>query len=85
MNAIAYIWLTIDPAAVPSALHHRLTLRMLEPNGNRLDTIVATRHVEVHKVRPLVISPPFEGGTWAASNGPSNNSIDRRALSYFPT
>jgi peptidase M23-like protein len=30
--------------------------------------------------RPLVIYPPLRGGDWLAANGPSNDSIHRRAL-----
>jgi murein DD-endopeptidase len=83
MSAIAFIWLTMDPATIPSALHHRLTFRVLDPNGNGVDTIVESRQVEVRKDRPLVLPPPFEGGTWAAGNGASSTSIHRRAFTVI--
>ena len=83
MSAIAFIWLTIDPATLPSSLHHRLTFRLLDPNGNGVDTIVDSRQVEVRKDRPLVLSPPFEGGIWAAGNGPSSTSSHRRAFTVI--
>ena len=81
MNAIAFIWLTTDPSSVPSVLHHRLTFRILDPSGNGMDTIVNSPKVEVRRDKPLVVTPPFKGGTWAAGNGPSHTSIHRRAFS----
>jgi len=36
--------------------------------------------VAVSKVKPLVLGPPLRGADWLAANGPSNNSIHRRAL-----
>ena len=83
MTAIVFMWLTIDPAMIPSALHHRLTFRVLDPKGNGTDTIVECPQIDVDRERPIVITPPFRGGTWAAGNGPSNNSIHRRALTVL--
>ena len=83
MSAIVFLWLALDPAAVPSLLHHRLTFRTLDRNANGVDTMVETRQMEVGRGRPIVLTPPFKGGTWAVGNGPSETSIHRRALTLL--
>jgi hypothetical protein len=55
---------------VPVQLWHRLTFA----DG----TIDAGRSPITP--RPLVINPPLRGGDWLAANGPSNDSVHRRAL-----
>lgn len=80
MRAVLFLWLTVDSTAVPHTLRHRFTFKTSSPNGGSEEKILECCPIDVHKESPVVITPPFRSGTWAASNGPSNTSNHRRAL-----
>jgi murein DD-endopeptidase len=80
MTVLVYVSLTVDRATVPSTLRHQFTFKTPKLDGSGKETIVEGAQVEVCKETPVVITPPFRSGTWAAANGPSNTSIHRRAL-----
>lgn len=80
MRAIVFLWLSVDRTAVPHTLRHRFTFKTSNPNGGEEEKIVEGCPIDVQKVGPVVIAPPFSSGTWAVGNGPSNTSIHRRAL-----
>jgi murein DD-endopeptidase MepM/ murein hydrolase activator NlpD len=72
MRAIVYLWITLDAGvAVPSSLRHRITGKSLSITGPA---------VAVSAAKPIAIGPPLRGANWLAANGPSNNSVHRRAL-----
>lgn len=69
-----------DERAVPLQLWHRLMFKWTVPNGNTIERSLDGGRVTLAGQRPLVIAPPLRGGDWLAANGPSNESIHRRAL-----
>ena len=80
MRVVLYIWLTVDNVAVPSILRHQFTFKAPKLVGSDEERHVEGAQIEVRKEKPVVITPPFRSGTWAAGNGPSNTSIHRRNL-----
>ena len=78
MRAVVYLWLTMERGAVPRILRHRFAFRGSSPGASGDETIVEGAPIVVHDQSPVVITPPFRNGTWAAANGPSNTSIHRR-------
>jgi murein DD-endopeptidase MepM/ murein hydrolase activator NlpD len=86
MRAIIYLWLTFDsPSAVPAALRHRLTTRIIASadgagQGSEMEVKGEGAEIKVRAEPPLVLSPPLRGGEWLAANGPANASGHRRAM-----
>ena len=77
-QAIAYLWVTAEPIAVPQVLEHRfLTGAPDSLDAVPRDTLVGPV-VPVRVLRPPVIAAPLRGGPWVAANGPSNTSGHRR-------
>jgi len=79
MRVVVYIWLTVEKVAVPSTLRHQFTFKVPKLDGSGQESYVEGVQIEVRKESPVVITPPFRSGTWAAGNGPSNTSIHRRS------
>jgi hypothetical protein len=72
LRAVAYLWISIESdGKIPTALHHRITSGSQTVEGNA---------VMVSREKPLVLGAPLRGSNWFAGNGPSNNSIHRRAM-----
>jgi murein DD-endopeptidase MepM/ murein hydrolase activator NlpD len=80
MRVIVFMWLTVDKARVPLSLRHQFTFKSPKLVGSDEERSVEGPQTEVRKQRPVVITPPFKDGIWAAGNGPSNTSVHRRAL-----
>ncbi len=73
-RAIAFMWVSLTPAAVtPKSLRHRLLLR--SENGTT-DTVVSTS-VAVRTESLAMLGAPVHGGPWVAIRGPSNTSGHR--------
>ena len=80
LRAVLLLHLRIeDERAVPTQLRHRLTFNWTSGGKTSEDTIDGGR-VNPVAGRPLVIAPPLRDGDWLAANGPSNDSVHRRAL-----
>jgi murein DD-endopeptidase len=80
LRAVLLLHLRIeDERAVPAQLWHRLTFKWTRGGNPSEDTIDGGR-INLVAGRPLVIAPPLRGGDWLAANGPSNESVHRRAL-----
>lgn len=90
-TAILFVWLTLRPGIVPTALTHRFTLRTGSSDGATRRSgsarVTGEPAVVVHGVDvpvatndPRVVGPPLEGDDWLAANGPDNGSDHRRAL-----
>jgi hypothetical protein len=73
-SAVAFLWLSVDPANVPASLSH--TLHATAASGTIL---AAALEVQVSEERPLAIGPPLRGSNWYAANL-SNTSGHRRAI-----
>ena len=72
MRAVLMLHLRFeDDRPVPAQLWHRLTFA---------DGTIDAGRIAVNTQRALVIDPPLRGGDWLAGNGPSNDSVHRRAI-----
>jgi hypothetical protein len=80
LRAIVFMWFTVDKGSVPFSLRHRFTVASPKLIGSDEQRFVEGPQIEVRKQTPVVITPPFQNGIWAAGNGPSNTSVHRRAL-----
>ena len=81
MRAIVMLELIIDGnRPVPALLWHRLTFSVATPGAAPIEQSMDVARVPVGTQQPLVIDPPLRGGDWLSANGPSNNSVHRRAL-----
>ena len=81
MRAIAWIWVTIDPAAtVPGSLRHRVTAEAPGAGGVKRTGSLDGVRTEVNRQATPTLAPPFGPGVWFAGNGPSNASIHRRTI-----
>jgi hypothetical protein len=81
MRAIAWMWVTIDPAAtVPGSLRHRLTAETTGAGGVKRTGLLDGVRTDVHRVATPALAPPFGAGVWLAANGPSNTSLHRRTM-----
>jgi pimeloyl-ACP methyl ester carboxylesterase len=79
MRAVIYLLITVERQAdVPAALHHRLVFKSDSAAGNS-EEVVKGGQVTVSRKKPLVLSPPLRGEGWVAAEGPSNDSVHRRA------
>jgi len=79
MRAVVFLQIAIDKEAnIPRALHHRLSFKADEPNGE--ERVVDGAVVVIHRRQPLVISPPLRGERWVALSGMSNTSLHRRTI-----
>jgi murein DD-endopeptidase len=79
--AVIYLWVSLDGSekldALPKSLLHRIEMKIGDyPEAITLDGVP----VAVDKNPVTVIAPPLRGEDWLAGNGPSNNSVHRRAL-----
>lgn len=84
---IAFLWLTAAPGTVPTALTHRLALRIAGPPATSSTAASGDLAVDVNGIvtpvssqRPRAISPPLEGDHWLAANGPDNTANHRRTI-----
>jgi hypothetical protein len=74
-RGIAFLWVTLpETSKIPATIHHRVIFNNKSFEGAPVD--VVTKPVPV-------LGPPIRGDGWFAGNGPSNQSIHRRALFSF--
>ena len=81
-RSVVFMWIVL-PAAVPAPalLRHRVVFSSVPTGGtsaaeSRLEGFpVPVKHDAI-----LRLSPPFNGGTWVAGSGPSNDSDHRRTI-----
>jgi murein DD-endopeptidase MepM/ murein hydrolase activator NlpD len=86
-RGIVYVWIeaALDRPA-PGTLRHSMvfsrgsTIGEKTGDGSPTETILAEFPVTVNHEAPLILKPPFDGGIWAAGEGPSNNSGHRRSI-----
>lgn len=79
MRAVIWMWIRVEPGSVPKGLRHRLEIAAATPAG-RVAGVLEPPRVEVRGLVTPVLDPPFRDGMWLAGNGPSNESVHRRAL-----
>ena len=81
MRAIVYMWLTFDnQEAIPRTLRHRFVFTLEGADGKTEEHDLEFSGPDVSPGQPITISPPLKAGPWYAANGPSNQSIHRRAV-----
>ncbi len=72
-----FLWIVVEPIAVPSMLRHRITVLPDGQSANDEELLVPVSLEE-----PVVLGPPLRGENWVAGNI-SNRSRHRRALFPF--
>lgn len=80
LRAVVYMWVSVDPQAVPTALRHRLTFTVTDASGKSAERVLEGARITVNKEAAIVIGSPLRGGNWVVGNGPSNTSGHRRTL-----
>jgi hypothetical protein len=83
-RSVVYLWIELQPNhPVPTSLRHRLTFQPATQANDGSTTPDATLEdfpvLISHDAVP-VLSPPFNGGTWLAGDGPANDSPHRRTI-----
>jgi murein DD-endopeptidase len=73
-----FLWVTFDELEdIPAAIVERISVKI----GDYPEAFsIVTPPTSVDKNPVVVISSPLVGDDWLAGNGPSNNSVHRRAL-----
>jgi murein DD-endopeptidase MepM/ murein hydrolase activator NlpD len=73
-----FVWVTFDKLEdIPAVIAARISVRI----GDYPEALsIVTPATSVDKNPAVVISSPLAGEDWLAGNGPSNNSVHRRAL-----
>jgi murein DD-endopeptidase MepM/ murein hydrolase activator NlpD len=73
-----FMWVTFDKLEdIPAAIAERISVKI----GDYPEALsIVTPPTSVDKNPVVVISSPLVGEDWLAGNGPSNNSVHRRAL-----
>lgn len=80
-RAIIFLWIELKPdQRAPASLRHRLVFASGAPGSTTAETTLEDFPVAVSEDAALVLSPPFNGGIWAAGDGPSNDSDHRRSV-----
>src|SRR5216683_991096 len=64
----------------PNVLRHRITFAAGAPSGAATETVLDDFPVTVSKDLAPLLRSPFEGGSWFAGEGPSNDSDHRRTI-----
>jgi murein DD-endopeptidase len=91
-RAIIYMWAEIAAGTkVPATLRHRMVFSIGSTGstsstggegtgGSPAETTLVDFPVAVSQDAALVLRSPFDGGIWAAGEGPANNSGHRRSV-----
>jgi hypothetical protein len=83
-RAVVYMWIALDKDHnVPHSLRHKLSVTFSRNEGKMDEATLDIAGPDVAQAAPIVIAPPFKGGSWFAGNGPSNMSVHRRALLLY--
>jgi hypothetical protein len=80
-RSVIFMWIELTPnRAVPVSLQHRMTFSAAAEGASPADATLEDFQVPVNRAAVLRLSPPFNGGTWVAGSGPSNESDHRRTI-----
>jgi murein DD-endopeptidase len=81
-RSVIFMWIELPSGrAMPGTLRHRMVFSAAAAEGgNQTDTTLDDFQVPVNHAGVPILNPPFDGGTWLAGSGPSNNSDHRRTI-----
>jgi murein DD-endopeptidase len=80
-RAIIFMWIEMAPdKRAPTVLGHRMVFVAGAPEGATAETTLEDFPVVVSQDTVSVLSSPFDGGIWAAGEGPSNDSDHRLSI-----
>ncbi len=78
-RSVIFVWIDLQPnRSLPTSLKHRIVFSPAADSA--ADTTLESFQVPVSQDSVPTLAPPFNGGTWLAGDGPSNNSNHRRAI-----
>ena len=75
--AIVFLWIESDRWPTPDEPRHEVTFRL---DGAQEKGTASRLILPVSSERPIEIGPPLRGDLWFAANGPSFDSVHRRAV-----
>jgi murein DD-endopeptidase len=80
-RAIIFMWIELAPdKRAPTVLRHRMVFAAGAPGGITAETTLEDFPVVVSQDAVPLLSSPFDGGIWAAGDGPSNDSDHRLSI-----
>lgn len=78
-RAVVFMWIELPlDRFLPGSLRHRMVFTPTE--GNAADATLQDFPVTVSRDSVPTLSPPFNGGTWLAGDGPVNDSPHRQTI-----
>lgn len=81
IRAMLFMWLSVEPGAVPASIVHHLSVQQVSPQGDVRRHAFETEPLGLGP-EPAVIAPPLRGGDWWVINlegRRQNNTGHRRA------
>lgn len=80
-RTVVFMWVELPAqATAPTSLKHRMVFTATHAGEKPTEAILDDFQVGVSQDGVPVLTPPFNGGTWLAGNGPSNESDHRRSI-----
>jgi hypothetical protein len=78
-RSVIFVWIELQSnRSVPTILKHRMIFSAAADSTT--DATLEDFQVPVNQDSVPTLTPPFNGGTWLAGDGPANNSNHRRAI-----
>ena len=78
-RAVAFLWLAIDGANIPSRLQHKIEFDLNQSTG-RQHGFIEDFMCDVRKENPVILNPPLKGGPWAALYDPQMEHGHRTSI-----
>jgi hypothetical protein len=78
-RAVAFLWLAIDGANIPSRLQHKIEFDLNQSTG-RQHGVIEDFMRDVRKENPVILNPPLKGGPWAALYDPQMEHGHRTSI-----
>ena len=77
-RAVVYLWVPVDPRALPPLLRNRVTVE--QGSGDSVRSQMLEGATVPVSAETTELGPPLRGGVWLTGNGPRAESGHRRAL-----
>ncbi len=78
-RSIIFLWIELPLGrSVPASLKHRMVFSAAVDSA--MDATLEDFQVPVSRESVPTLTPPFNGGTWLAGDGPANDSPHRRSI-----
>jgi murein DD-endopeptidase len=78
-RAVAFLWLPIDTANIPTRLQHKIEFDLNQSTG-RQHGVIEDLMCDIRKENPVVLNPPLKDGPWAALYDPQMEHGHRTSI-----